>query len=252
MEASNQVMRVQSSCTQSRYFCDSWTVLTPPPSDFLGVTSDSATDTTFLETDETRSNGRSLERKWPERARGMKGLQQNLEGLCVRITWSHAYASKRGRHAQMLISTPMRTHMKLPCWQVPYSTRFTTVRTGKSALGPGDSRIDPVLQRVVQQLSKGVGSLTPAPYPHPCEFVSNPNDPSPILGIWLHPCDISLKRLDATREGRGAFNYNDESIPTRADVLETDSAKHQDSPFLQIKVGFCHKRDDPGASRCES
>ncbi|MED6146156.1 hypothetical protein PIB30_031970 [Stylosanthes scabra] len=51
------------------------------------------------------------QRKWPERARGAKRSQQNLEGhcwsLCVRITWSHAYALKRGRHAQMLITAPM-------------------------------------------------------------------------------------------------------------------------------------------------
>ncbi|MED6136933.1 hypothetical protein PIB30_060312 [Stylosanthes scabra] len=45
-------------------------------------------------------------------------IATNLEGhcwsLCVRIPLSHAYASKRGRHAQMLISAPMRTHRSIP------------------------------------------------------------------------------------------------------------------------------------------
>ncbi|MED6222245.1 hypothetical protein PIB30_062475 [Stylosanthes scabra] len=46
----------------------------------------------------------------------------NLKGhcwsLCVPITWSHAYASERGQHAQLLISAPMRTHMKPPCVRI--------------------------------------------------------------------------------------------------------------------------------------
>ncbi|MED6155743.1 hypothetical protein PIB30_007608 [Stylosanthes scabra] len=40
----------------------------------------------------------------------------------------------------------------------------------------------------------------------------------PYSVFWLHPVTPLLKRLDAAHEGREAFNYNDESIPTRAGV----------------------------------
>ncbi|MED6108512.1 hypothetical protein PIB30_024692 [Stylosanthes scabra] len=83
------------------------------------------------DTDEEDSNGseewerglgynrRSSERKWPERARGMKGSQQNLEGhcwtRCVRISEAMSTHAICGRHAQKAISAQMRTHSELLC-----------------------------------------------------------------------------------------------------------------------------------------
>ncbi|MED6124258.1 hypothetical protein PIB30_057317, partial [Stylosanthes scabra] len=71
-------------------------------------------------------NRQSSERKWPERARGTEGSQQNLEGqswsLYVRIKEAMRTHSVLGRHAYLAERTPM----------------------GTSALGPGDSRTDPV------------------------------------------------------------------------------------------------------------
>ncbi|MED6121019.1 hypothetical protein PIB30_026092 [Stylosanthes scabra] len=48
--------------------------------------------------------------------------------------------------------------------------------------------------------------------------------PAPIMTrvsysvFWLHHVTPLLKLPDAAREGKGAFNYNVESIPTRASV----------------------------------
>ncbi|MED6201162.1 hypothetical protein PIB30_092224 [Stylosanthes scabra] len=56
---------------------------------------------------------------------------------------SHAYTSRRGRHAQKADLAQMRTHRKLPCLRISRvrSLRhgFTTVITGIRVLGPGDS-----------------------------------------------------------------------------------------------------------------
>ncbi|MED6187631.1 hypothetical protein PIB30_078183 [Stylosanthes scabra] len=59
----------------------------------------------------------SSEQKWPERAKGMKGSQQNLEGhcwtRCVRISEAMRTHPIRGRHAQKAVSAQMRTHSEL-------------------------------------------------------------------------------------------------------------------------------------------
>ncbi|MED6148839.1 hypothetical protein PIB30_056811 [Stylosanthes scabra] len=102
---------------------------------------------------------------------------------------------------------------------VLYSTRFTTVITGTSALGLGDSRFNPDCPGDSGYSREWwAGSLTPTQHLHLCEFELGINDPSPILGILVAPLRHLLKRLDAAREGRGAFNYNGESIPTRASM----------------------------------
>ncbi|MED6120995.1 hypothetical protein PIB30_025951 [Stylosanthes scabra] len=80
---------------------------------------------------------------------------------------------------------------------VPYSTWFTTVITGTSAVGPGDSRFDRGPGDSRHSRESGAGLLTLTQHLHLCEFE---------LGI-------------VAREGSGAFNYNDEGIPTRVGVL---------------------------------
>ncbi|MED6182211.1 hypothetical protein PIB30_026471 [Stylosanthes scabra] len=85
---------------------------------------------------------------------------------------SHAYASRRGRHAQKVVSAKMqlrvpngsegKEQVKLVMLSadtpasivaVPYSAWFTTVITCTSALGPGDSRFDPVTAGILQSSS---------------------------------------------------------------------------------------------------
>ncbi|MED6109631.1 hypothetical protein PIB30_035414 [Stylosanthes scabra] len=109
--------------------------------------------------------------------------------------------------------------------------------TGTSALGSGDSRIDPVIARTLKSLfgpgyqdrpgdrrlsgESWAGSLTPTQHLHLCEFelgIVGPfasqldtqgcseNDPSPILGIWLHPCDTAFLNGDRAKEK--AFNHS--------------------------------------------
>ncbi|MED6174154.1 hypothetical protein PIB30_066240 [Stylosanthes scabra] len=90
-------------------------------------------------------NRQSSERKWPERARGTKGSQQNLEGqswsLCVRIKGAMCTHPGLGRHAYLAERTPMHMHSEILCQRVRSLRHgFSTVITGKSALGPGDSR----------------------------------------------------------------------------------------------------------------
>ncbi|MED6194922.1 hypothetical protein PIB30_033042 [Stylosanthes scabra] len=67
-------------------------------------------------------NRRSSERKWPKRAKGTKGSQQNLEGhcwtRCVRISKAMRTHPIRGRHAQKAISAQMRTHSELLCVRI--------------------------------------------------------------------------------------------------------------------------------------
>ncbi|MED6209763.1 hypothetical protein PIB30_057904, partial [Stylosanthes scabra] len=67
-------------------------------------------------------NRKSSERKWPERARGTKGSQQNLEGqswsLCVRIKEAMRTHPGLGRHAYLAEWTPMRTHSELLCVRI--------------------------------------------------------------------------------------------------------------------------------------
>ncbi|MED6181872.1 hypothetical protein PIB30_023395 [Stylosanthes scabra] len=54
---------------------------------------------------------------------------------------------------------------------VPYSTRFSTVITGTTALGPGDSRIDPDCPGDSGYSRESwAGSLTPMQHLHVCEF----------------------------------------------------------------------------------
>ncbi|MED6157413.1 hypothetical protein PIB30_022819 [Stylosanthes scabra] len=65
-------------------------------------------------------NRRSLERKWPDRAKGTKGSQQNLEGhcwtRCVRISEAMRTHPIHGRHVQKAVSAQMRTHSELLCY----------------------------------------------------------------------------------------------------------------------------------------
>ncbi|MED6219636.1 hypothetical protein PIB30_037609 [Stylosanthes scabra] len=78
--------------------------------------------------DETHSDGvsgfnrKSSERKWPERAKGTNGLQQNLEGqswsLCVCIKEAMRTHPGLGRHANLAERTPMRTHSELLCVRI--------------------------------------------------------------------------------------------------------------------------------------
>ncbi|MED6121103.1 hypothetical protein PIB30_027039 [Stylosanthes scabra] len=63
-------------------------------------------------------NRRSSERKWPERARGTKRSQQNLEGhcwsLCVRIqAWAARPNANLGTYAYAYEAS-MRTHRSIP------------------------------------------------------------------------------------------------------------------------------------------
>ncbi|MED6193498.1 hypothetical protein PIB30_020113 [Stylosanthes scabra] len=67
-------------------------------------------------------NKRSSERKWPKRAKGTKGSQQNLEDhcwtRCVRISEAMRTHPIRGRHAQKAVSAQMRTHSELLCVRI--------------------------------------------------------------------------------------------------------------------------------------
>ncbi|MED6142744.1 hypothetical protein PIB30_000306 [Stylosanthes scabra] len=138
-------------------------------------------------------------------------LKGHYWSLCVRITWNHAYASERGRHAQLLISAPMRTHMKPPC----HSGSSLTVRDsprqhGTSAWEPGDSRSDPIRGSILRLRARGPGdsSIVPVTAGYSWELGAESRTPSNtcskcelspelttrvILGILVAPCDTSFK-----------------------------------------------------------
>ncbi|MED6135563.1 hypothetical protein PIB30_047704 [Stylosanthes scabra] len=85
------------------------------------------------------------------------------------------------------------------------------------ARGPGDNRIVPVTAGYSWE--PGAESRTPSNTCSKCDL--NPelwNDPSPILGILVAPCDTSFKTSRRRPQGiRGFLNYNDESpSPERA------------------------------------
>ncbi|MED6182209.1 hypothetical protein PIB30_026469 [Stylosanthes scabra] len=87
-----------------------------------------------------------------------KPRRPSLDQMCTQQR-SHAYVSRRGRHAQKAVSAQMQlrvpnglegkeqvkpvklsiTDTPASIVAVPYSTWFTTVITGTSALGPSDS-----------------------------------------------------------------------------------------------------------------
>ncbi|MED6107365.1 hypothetical protein PIB30_013214 [Stylosanthes scabra] len=98
-----------------------------------------------------------------------------------------------------------------------------------SAWGPGDSKFDPIRGSIFRLHARGPGDSRIIPVTagtlenrglnHELQATPAPiTTRVPYSVFWLHPCDTFLKRPDAAREERCAFNYNDESITTRAGV----------------------------------